>query len=199
MSTCCQLSACCLSEDAREQKRINHLIERQIQRDLRNTRRERKLLLLGTAESGKSTFIKQMRIIHGQGYSDRDKRQFIRLVYRNVFLAMQTMIRAMETLHIQYGDNKAEAVQGIDLENVTSLNEPYVTYISDLWNDPGIQEAYERRREYQLSDSAKYYLSDLKRLAQPNYLPTEQDILRVRVPTTGINEYQFDLKNVVFQ
>ncbi|KAI1696085.1 g-protein alpha subunit domain-containing protein [Ditylenchus destructor] len=112
MSTCCQLSACCLSEDAREQKRINHLIERQIQRDLRNTRRERKLLLLErlcelfsrTAESGKSTFIKQMRIIHGQGYSDRDKRQFIRLVYRNVFLAMQTMIRAMETLHIQYGD-----------------------------------------------------------------------------------------------
>lgn len=31
----------------------------------------------------------------------------------------------------------------------------YRSYIADLWNDPGIQEAYERRREYQLTDSAK--------------------------------------------
>ena len=31
----------------------------------------------------------------------------------------------------------------------------YVPAIGDLWKDPGIQEAYERRREYQLSDSTK--------------------------------------------
>jgi len=51
------------------------------------------LLISGTGESGKSTFIKQMRIIHGQGYSEEDKRQHIRLVYQNVFMAMQSMIR----------------------------------------------------------------------------------------------------------
>lgn len=43
------------------------------------------------------------------------------------------------------------------------------------------------------------YLSDVKRLAEPNYLPTEQDILRVRVPTTGIIEYPFDLEQIVFR
>jgi hypothetical protein len=32
------------------------------------------LFVTGTGESGKSTFIKQMRIIHGAGYSDDDKR-----------------------------------------------------------------------------------------------------------------------------
>jgi hypothetical protein len=32
------------------------------------------LFIAGTGESGKSTFIKQMRIIHGAGYSDDDKR-----------------------------------------------------------------------------------------------------------------------------
>jgi hypothetical protein len=31
-------------------------------------------VIIGTGESGKSTFIKQMRIIHGAGYSDDDKR-----------------------------------------------------------------------------------------------------------------------------
>jgi hypothetical protein len=39
--------ACCLSEEAREQKRINQEIEKQLQRDKRNARRELKLLLLG--------------------------------------------------------------------------------------------------------------------------------------------------------
>ena len=51
----------------------------------------------GTGESGKSTFIKQMRIIHGAGYSEEDKRGFTKLVYQNIFTAMQAMIRAMET------------------------------------------------------------------------------------------------------
>uniref|UniRef100_A0A1I8ERK2 Guanine nucleotide-binding protein subunit alpha n=1 Tax=Wuchereria bancrofti TaxID=6293 RepID=A0A1I8ERK2_WUCBA len=190
--------ACCLSEEAREQKRINQEIEKQLQRDKRNARRELKLLLLGTGESGKSTFIKQMRIIHGNGYSDEDKRAHIRLVYQNIFMAIQAMIRAMDTLNIPYGDqssdlqDKANVVRAIDYENVTSFEEPYVSYIEDLWSDSGIQECYDRRREY-------HYLSDLRRLAASDYLPTEQDILRVRVPTTGIIEYPFDLEQIIFR
>ena len=62
-------------------------------------------MISGTGESGKSTFIKQMRIIHGSGYSDDDKRGFIKLVYQNIFMAMQSMIRAMDLLKIEYGDS----------------------------------------------------------------------------------------------
>ncbi|XP_034941340.1 G protein alpha q subunit isoform X7 [Chelonus insularis] len=195
--------ACCLSEEAKEQKRINQEIERQLRRDKRDARRELKLLLLGTGESGKSTFIKQMRIIHGSGYSDEDKRGFIKLVYQNIFMAMQSMIRAMDLLKIQYGDSsnieKAELVRSIDFETVTSFESPYVEAIKDLWADAGIQECYDRRREYQLTDSAKYYLMEIDRVAARNYLPTEQDILRVRVPTTGIIEYPFDLGEIRFR
>jgi hypothetical protein len=63
---------------------------------------------LGTGESGKSTFIKQMRIIHGTGYSEEDKRSHIKLVYQNIFMAMHSMIRAMDTLKIQYRDKRNE-------------------------------------------------------------------------------------------
>lgn len=45
-----------------------------------------------------------MRIIHGSGYSDEDKRGFIKLVYQNIFMAMNSMTRAMDTLKIQYKD-----------------------------------------------------------------------------------------------
>ncbi|CAG2058142.1 unnamed protein product [Timema podura] len=42
------------------------------------------------------------------------------------------------------------------------------------------------------------YLMEIDRVADPKYLPTEQDILRVRVPTTGIIEYPFDLEEIRF-
>lgn len=43
------------------------------------------------------------------------------------------------------------------------------------------------------------YLSDLERITAADYLPTEQDILRARAPTTGILEYPFDLDGIVFR
>ncbi|GFW62239.1 g protein alpha q subunit [Trichonephila clavipes] len=197
------IMACCMSDEAKEQKRINQEIEKQLRKDKRDARRELKLLLLGTGESGKSTFIKQMRIIHGSGYSDEDKRSFIKLVYQNIFMAMQSMIKAMELLKIEYKDptnhENAELVRSVDFETVTTFEIQFVNAIRALWNDPGIQECYDRRREYQLTDSAKYYLSDLERIALTDYLPSQQDILRVRVPTTGIIEYPFDLDSIIFR
>lgn len=153
------MMACCLSEEAKESKRINAEIDKQLRRDKRDSRRELKLLLLGTGESGKSTFIKQMRIIHGTGYSDEDKRGFIRLVYQNIFISMQSMIRATENLKIpfKFEGNRANAmlVKEVDIEKINGFGEPYIAAIKTLWADPGIQEAYDRRREYQLSDSTK--------------------------------------------
>lgn len=126
-----------------------------------------------------------MRIIHGSGYSDEDKRGFIKLVFQNIFMAMQSMIRAMDILKIQYSSpnntvrlrysthytharadktnetislflqENAELVRSVDFETVTSFEPPYVQAIKDLWADAGIQECYDRRREYQLTDSAK--------------------------------------------
>lgn len=43
------------------------------------------------------------------------------------------------------------------------------------------------------------YLSDIDRIRQEDYLPTEQDILRARAPTTGIIEYPFDLDSIIFR
>lgn len=41
----------------------------------------------------------------------------------------------------------------VDVEKVSSFTQPYVGAMKALWADPAIQEAYDRRREYQLSDS----------------------------------------------
>ena len=49
----------------------------------------------------------------------------------------------------------ATLVCGVDVERVTTLPQPYADAIKSLWSDAGIQECYLRKREYQLSDSAR--------------------------------------------
>ena len=49
----------------------------------------------------------------------------------------------------------AVLVRLVDYETVTTFEPQYVEAIQSLWSDPGIKECYDRRREYQLTDSAK--------------------------------------------
>ena len=56
----------------------------------------------GTGESGKSTFIKQMRIIHGAGYSDEDRKGFRVMVFQNIHRVIRTLCEQMDNLQIEY-------------------------------------------------------------------------------------------------
>ena len=49
----------------------------------------------------------------------------------------------------------AKEIRAVDYETVTSLDPAMVTLIRSLWTDGGVLEAYDRRREFQLGDSAK--------------------------------------------
>lgn len=49
----------------------------------------------------------------------------------------------------------ADEVLKVDVDKVEVLDPDHASAISSLWKDEGIQECYNRRREYQLSDSTK--------------------------------------------
>jgi len=68
-----------------------------------------------------------------------------------------------------------------------------------LWKDPGILTCFERSREYQLNDSAKYYFEAIDRISSPDYSPNDQDVLRSRVKTTGITETKFQVGDLIYR
>ncbi|MBN3324905.1 GNAT2 protein, partial [Atractosteus spatula] len=191
------------AEDKELAKRSKEL-EKKLQEDADKESKTVKLLLLGAGESGKSTIVKQMKIIHQDGYSEQECLEFRAIIYGNILQSILAIVRAMSTLGIDYGEpSKAEDGQKLfnlaDSIEEGTMPAELVTVIKKLWKDSGVQACFERAAEYQLNDSAAYYLNELDRITAPNYLPNEQDVLRSRVKTTGIIEEQFSFKDVHFR
>ena len=57
----------------------------------------------GPGECGKSTIVKQMKIIHGEGYSAEERKSFVPLIHQNIIDATATLLRAMQALDIPIG------------------------------------------------------------------------------------------------
>nr|AAR25618.1 G-protein alpha 13b [Danio rerio] len=202
---------CFLDSSDAEQLRKSKEIDREIFKEKTFVKRLVKILLLGAGESGKSTFLKQMRIIHGDDFDKGDKEEFRGTIYSNVMKGVRVLVDAREKLHIPWGNpsnqTHADIMMAFDTRSTmvsqgmleTKLFLQYLPSIRALWADIGIQHAYDRRREFQLGESVKYFLDNLDKLGAPDYLPTQQDILLARKPTKGIHEYDFEIKNVPFK
>lgn len=177
--------------------------EKVLREDKKKMSREIKVLLLGAGESGKSTIFKQMKIIHQEGYSQEECEQFRDIVYGNTLKAIKALVSASLNLDIpvEEPENRERAEMINNLDNEVLLNvqkvwdEKLAHDIGKLWKDPGIQKVFECRNQFQLDDSAPYYFNSIDRIASPEYIPTEQDVLRSRVKTTGIVETDFKLNN----
>ncbi|SOV04111.1 Guanine nucleotide-binding protein alpha-2 subunit [Ustilago sp. UG-2017a] len=191
------------TQDTPEYKNSKAL-DRQIKEDEKNLSREVKLLLLGAGESGKSTILKSMRIIHHIPFTEEERENYRRLVFLNLVQGMESILDVMEewTVDFQHDANIGHLSLFVSYPDI-SEDEPfpsnYLVALKDLWSDEGVQSVYRRGNEAAVPDNMSYYYSDLDRLFHPTYTPTESDILRCRNKTTGIIETTFPLQDRVYR
>jgi len=179
-------------------------IDRRIKEDAKHSDKEVKLLLLGAGESGKSTIAKQMKILYKNGYTDKERDAFRHVVYANVVQSMVAIVKAMPSLHIDLKNQDCVEDASLVIKTGQMLTDFELSgeigdALKRLWADAGIKECIRHSRKYQLNDSAEYYLQALDRLCRKDYIPSEQDVLRTRVKTTGITETRFNYKNLEFR
>jgi GTPase SAR1 family protein len=150
-----------------------------------------KLLLLGAGESGKSTLFKQMITIYGKGFPEAERKTYTSIIFNN----MLTSIKTLAQQSANYGpvaasvESSKRAVE--ECKGDEDIDKALGAHIKALWKDGGIQTTYQNRSLYQLTDSAAYFFDKVDEVCSPGYIPTEQDILRCRVRTTGIVENDF--------
>jgi GTPase SAR1 family protein len=149
-----------------------------------------KLLLLGAGESGKSTVVKQIKLIYkaGGGVSAREKQDIAAAIRRNAIECMQVLLSAGAMLSIPLGSPALMTVASdvLAVRPEQTLTEELAVKIEALWRDHGVQAAFDRRSEYWNLDGTPYYLNNVRRFACEDFELTEEDLLMARVRTTGI-------------
>jgi len=192
----------------------NESVDQIIRKVKKESRDEIKLLLLGTGESGKSTIAKQMRIIHGGGFTKEELQRARIILIANAIISMKCIVEAAKKMGIEVREENKERskffenlnIEPLDLKAgvLQELKPEYTTpeIISDinsLWKDPGIQETFEKRNNFQIMDSARYCFDNLSKFSQKDYVATESDLLYSRERTSGVVETLFKINETNFR
>uniref|UniRef100_A0A4W5PWF1 Guanine nucleotide binding protein (G protein) alpha v1 n=1 Tax=Hucho hucho TaxID=62062 RepID=A0A4W5PWF1_9TELE len=194
-----------VNEDEKRAKIQSSNIERDLFEQAKLEVNVIKILLLGATESGKSTMVKQMKVIHSHGFSKPELISFKAAVLDNLLTSMKFVLRGMGLLRINLANkkNKAHAHSVLSCGQCFGEDGELLPFVAlsfcALWADQGVRAAAARGYEFQLNDSALYFFENISRIISPRYIPTEADVLRVRVRTCGIIETRFPVNHMVFR
>jgi len=193
-----QIAQRCCGEQTSEGDEKAAKRSKQIEEELKKVRRQAeskvKLLLLGTGDSGKSTFVKQMKVLHKDGFSNAEIAKFQGVLQENCLSSMQRILNCDEVnIPKQLKKDKEAVLEADELG-------PCVKSIVTLWDEPTIRDAFEKRSEFriQIPSTADYFFNNAERFAAETFLPTPEDMFRAKLKTTGISEVIFELSGIEF-
>lgn len=147
-----------------------------------------------------------MRIIHTKGFEEDERIQIKAIIYSNVIVACRVLLEIMQEHNIEFESEVTNTCADViettmtDVDADDAFTDGRVKQaMMGLWADAGIQKAITKGHEYALNDNLHYYLENLSRMFDPEWIPNDQDMLRARLRTTGITETVFDLKTLIFR
>ncbi|KIY68372.1 heterotrimeric GTP-binding alpha subunit [Cylindrobasidium torrendii FP15055 ss-10] len=233
---------------------------RKIDDDLQETKRflERrkkalKILLLGQAESGKSTVLKNFQLAYAPATVQRERVAWKRIVQLNLILSVKAILGCLQA-DWNAGSGPTDSEADKRLRALSMRLKPLIAVIRDskvlcdeqrglsvpaggawkqlftttrdrfstdselfnrmnlerndpggllhaskedimlLWTDDVVQRTL-ARHSMRLEESSGFFLDDTPRIADIDYLPTDDDIVRARVRTVGVEEHHIIAEN----
>lgn len=118
------------------------------------------ILLLGVSEAGKSTILKQMRILNGKPFTEDEKKELMQYIRRNCHQSIYALVEQVKVFGMKYGSEtsvkSAEFILGLGSDTPELFtNCDYLEHVQSLWLDSTIQKCYRRSHEFHLMDCAK--------------------------------------------
>ncbi|KAF9443190.1 G-alpha-domain-containing protein [Macrolepiota fuliginosa MF-IS2] len=241
---------------------LNRIIEDDIKKDSAKRKEEKKrevrVMLLGQAESGKSTLRKQFQICYASKSLEGERPCWKPVVYFNITKAVRLIFNELEYQFSEHGHTleapKAVQQQISELRNkllpLIALEDSLASHLNGgvtigsggrgafvrsgwqalvggpsqsdvktveaaarvaevsilaaktlgsslsdvqtLWAHPTVKLLVHDRK-VRLEDSAAFFLNEIARIAEPDYIPTTDDILNVRLQTLGVIEHSLPI------
>jgi len=180
-----------------QDKALHKEAEKQLKEAKQRLNNQVKVLLLGSGDSGKSTILKQMRLIHTLPFTPTEIESYRQLIFGNLTHGLKYVTDGMEDLELKVNEENIPHLQLLESAPDIRDHEPYPTEYREalraLWRDPGVRAAFKRGNEYAVPENLTYFMGELDRLFKPDFSPNEQDIVQTRARTTGITETSFQL------
>jgi len=172
-----------------------------------------KILMLGSGESGKSTFFKQLGWLYGRNDKDKeltlqDKQEALQPIRQNIIEGIITLLdrsdklRHMDRfenidLYVDVNDvNIKEKIKYIvqfqdeqfdkDCNKTKEQIKKVGLYVADMWDLKPIKNTYKLRSYFSFSDNIDYFFNKCVDVFEPDYIPSHEDVLKSRARTTGV-------------
>ncbi|KAJ3304740.1 hypothetical protein HDV03_002425 [Kappamyces sp. JEL0829] len=160
-------------------------------------KREPKILLLGSSDSGKSTLLKQMKIMHADGFTAKEIAISRLRIINGILSAVASLIS---------GATSFELMQTREMylplctfchdwrQQQSQIDSNTILDIKRAWSDPNLQELVETGLVH-LPETTGYFMDNIDRILDPSYTPSNQDILYLRTITQSISDTVFTIDN----
>ena len=184
-------SCCSQSVEDNANSEINHkLLE-----SSKHCQKGTKVLLLGPKGSGKTTFIKQLTTIHGEGYSETQRMTLIPKIHKTIISNMTTLINHCNISQLSTESQQA-AKHITSIKDIFELNHSIVSSIKTLWNETKLRDAFEIKMQ---NGNEQYYFWEIDRINAENYIPTDKDILLLNHPKPFPMDIEFNIRQAPFK
>ena len=159
------------------------------------------LLLCGAGESGKTTYTRQLRIKYLGGFKEEELIGFVNTIRGNLIETMQLLLVWLEHNHLQVDSSLETAAS--EIADIDPFETDFTNDVSDLlkslWEDFHIQEAFKHRDTTAIPDHMDYFYSKIDEIAEDDYVPTVEDVLRARIRTIGIDSVTLDTNGALIR
>eukprot|EP01083_Nonionella_stella_P065273 170891_1 len=215
---CCSSGAAPITEPDERGKVANTEIGTGLKNAERLNKQAKKLLLLGTGSSGKSTLFKSLKIITKDQNMETETTEARHVIRQNCVAGILTLLKKSQELYDEKPEQNGACLVNMD-EEIVSAIQLVVNYGSEsfsealeynevqelgrsiymLWSLDAVRATFDRRgNTYSFPDNMDYFFSKVREIMMENYTPTVQDSLKCRVRTTGMIEYKYDIKDNEF-
>jgi len=158
-----------------------------------------RVLILGTAEVGKSTFFKQIRILHGEKFKDDEVALFRRIIYRNIHTGVMNLITQAEQRKIDLTKFDPEISAFRDSHATDTFDQAKYSAAKTLWAIPEMQKLAKEGPTLLTDPHLVFFLSKIDNLVDSGYILTHDDILRLRQRTIGMPTLEIPFKGRTIQ
>jgi len=115
---------------------------------------------------------------------------------------MVELVMAAERFNLNYEreESRKAAEQVSRCSSKNSLTPEIGKLIHDLWQDEAVRQLYPTAcKTFHINDTAHYFFDNILTFLKPDYIPSTDDILRVRVRSTGIEEAEFKYDKTIYK